>query len=102
MFAQIGGFDGLFKIAMDSVHTGIEYFEICMEHLWGFLENFYDIFGAFGYIVAFLEFTACFRIILELLNSLESKIFGTNFYFMQTFVLKLISRKNYRYLTLFS
>lgn len=81
---------------MDSVHTGIEYFDICMEHLWGFLENVYDFFGAFGYIVAFLELITCLRTISEMLNSAESKIFGTNFYSMQTLVLKLILRKNYR------
>lgn len=78
---------------MDTIHVGIQYFEIYMECLRCFFESFYDFLGIFGYIVAFLEFITCYRIVLELLAVLEWKLFGTDFHSVQRYIFKLMSRK---------
>lgn len=86
-------FDGSLRIAMDNLLSAIHYFDIFMEDCWCFFESVNDIFGIFGYIVALFELVACLCMIIELMTSLESKIFGTNFYSMQRIVFKLILQK---------
>lgn len=87
-------FDGLFRFVMDTLRTGAQNFEIFMEHLWCFFESFTDFFGNFGYFVAFFELVMCLRIVIGMWTILELKMFGTNFYSVLTFVLKIIFGKN--------